>query len=139
MVVRTKKRILMKENYNSSLDERVKILSQVNTILKNNSILPKITENELVLVVDEAVTNAMEHGNKWDSQKKVHLAIWVEEDNIHISIEDEGDGFDFSNHESEFTKGNKLSHRGRGISLIKKFCNPSWEKSGRLIDLQIPY
>ena len=139
MVAHTKKRILIDENFGSSLDERAKILSLVNVILKNNGILPKISDNELALVVDEAVTNAMEHGNKWNPQKVIHLSIWVDDKNIHVSIEDEGDGFDFRNHQSEFTKGNKLSQRGRGISLIEKFCIPSWQRSGRLIDLQIPY
>jgi len=92
-----------------------------------------------VLVVDEAVTNAMEHGNKWDPRKSIHLSIWTDSRNIHISIEDEGNGFDFSNHVSEFVKGNKLSQRGRGISIIRKFSIPAWHKSGRLIDLKIPY
>lgn len=134
-----KKIVLLNERFGSSLDERVRVLSLVNTILKDNGIIPKISAIELALIVDEAVTNAMEHGNNWDSQKSIHLSIWTKNKNVHVSIEDEGKGFDFKNHQSEFAKGNKLSHRGRGISLIKKFCIPSWHKSGRQIDLKIPF
>ena len=114
--------------------------ANVDTLFTRISTLPyriSLSAEELYLVLDEALSNAMEHGNNWDSSKQVHLTLWKDPHFLHVLIEDEGTGFDASNSGSEFEEGNKLSHRGRGLSLIRRFCTPLWKNAGRLIDLPI--
>ena len=121
----------------SAMDQRKVILSSVLDSIDMHGVSVVMSREELLLVLDEALTNAMEHGNKWDRSKQVHLLLWRDPSFLHVLIEDEGTGFDCSKPGSEFEEGNKLSPRGRGLSLIKKFCTPLWKNSGRTIDLPI--
>jgi serine/threonine-protein kinase RsbW len=95
----------------------------------------RINENEIYLVIDEALTNAMEHGNRWDRQKKVIINVVLCDSKLTISIEDEGPGFDIKTDNDNNTKS--LALRGRGIKLIKQFCTPQWNLKGNRIDLFI--
>jgi anti-sigma regulatory factor (Ser/Thr protein kinase) len=138
MLVQETSKKIFTNNYSTSLESRVRILDEVRNAVRRGRVIPRISGEELTLIVDEAVTNAMEHGNRWDGSKTVSVTVFADETTLHIVIEDQGDGFDFRNHKSEFAKGNLLSQRGRGISLIRRFCSPSWNNSGRLVDLRIP-
>jgi anti-sigma regulatory factor (Ser/Thr protein kinase) len=138
MLAQETSRKLLTNNYMTSSESRVRILDEVKAAVLRGRVIPQISGEELTLIVDEAVTNAMEHGNRWDDQKTVSVSVLVDEAVLHVIIEDQGDGFDFRNNKSDFVKGNLLSQRGRGISLIRRFCSPSWTKSGRLVDLKIP-
>jgi serine/threonine-protein kinase RsbW len=45
------------------------------------------------LTLEEAISNAVKHGNKMDPDKKVTVNYSIDSDKIEISITDEGDGF----------------------------------------------
>jgi anti-sigma regulatory factor (Ser/Thr protein kinase) len=132
-----KKVLLFTKEYPSSLESRREMLDKLVSIVAESHIPIALTMSELTLIYDEAITNAMEHGNGWDAKKHVLVSLWRDDDAIRLVIEDEGNGFDFNNPKSEFIKGNRLSQRGRGISLIKKFCSPSWDKEGSRIELPV--
>jgi anti-sigma regulatory factor (Ser/Thr protein kinase) len=138
MHIQGKTKTFLINNYHTSTESRIRILTEVRNAVGRGRLVTTISGEELTLIVDEAVTNAMEHGNRWDSEKKIFVAVWADDAKLHVTIEDQGEGFDYHNHKSEFVKGNVLSPRGRGISLMKKFCIPSWTKSGRVVDLTIP-
>ena len=46
------------------------------------------------LAVEEALINAIKHGNKMDQAKKVHLRIAIGSGVFRIQIRDEGSGFE---------------------------------------------
>jgi serine/threonine-protein kinase RsbW len=46
------------------------------------------------LAVEEALVNAIKHGNGSDPSKKVHIEYEISFDEVRIRIEDEGPGFD---------------------------------------------
>ena len=46
------------------------------------------------LAVEEALLNAITHGNQLQPQRLVHVVFWVDEQHIGVRIEDEGEGFD---------------------------------------------
>jgi len=46
------------------------------------------------LAIEEALVNAIKHGNGSDPTKKVRIDYSVDTEKIHIRIEDEGPGFD---------------------------------------------
>jgi len=96
-----------------------------------------IHNNELRLILDEAVNNAMEHGNRWDPEKKISVNIIKSPECIKVTISDEGDGFQFPL-ESAKPKSSVLSERGRGIKLIKYLCAAEWRNNGSAVDLLIP-
>lgn len=130
-------KIILAREYPSSLESRKVILSSLMAAIVSNKIVMMLSHDELKLVFDEAITNAMEHGNHWDSNKKIHVELRHDKEFLHLRVRDEGVGFNYLQPQSEYISGNKLSKRGRGISLIRRFCSPVWEDAGRIIDLPI--
>ena len=45
------------------------------------------------LAAEEAITNAIVHGNKLDPAKRVHVACEVSPERVWMEIRDQGDGF----------------------------------------------
>src|SRR5690554_6766753 len=76
-----------------------KCLTKVETFLKkifNGNNLPEESFNKVLLVVSEAVINAIEHGNKNDLNKKVIIKAFCRENDLIFEVRDEGNGFDYN-------------------------------------------
>ncbi len=119
-----------------------KLTSSIIEVVKNqlSEIEGKICINllDLKLILDEAIINAMEHGNKWDPSKKILIKISLEEKGIQIEIEDEGQGFDYFHKFTEKEIKPTLTERGRGLLLIKQICDIEWINCGNTIKINIP-
>src|SRR5215470_9971499 len=57
---------------------------------------PEDDLHQIGMAVRESMVNAVVHGNRYNSRKKVHLSITKAPDRLTIVIADEGDGFDLS-------------------------------------------
>ena len=91
---------------------------------------------DLILAVDEAYTNAVEHSGKGENPSlKVEFLIFA--DRLEITVSDSGCGFDLSKIEIPRTLKNVETVRGRGLSLIRqlsdRFVLNSIPGSGTLI------
>lgn len=78
---------------------------------------------DIKLCLNEALVNAIKHGNKFNP--KLYVAVDIEGDHrrLTVSVEDEGQGFDFNN-VPDPTKPDKLEGKsGRGVFLIKKLMD----------------
>jgi anti-sigma regulatory factor (Ser/Thr protein kinase) len=75
------------------------------------------------LAVEEAVINAIKHGNQLDPTKKVTVDFTLEDDKVVISVADEGEGFDPSSIPDPTTDENLESPYGRGIVLMKAYMD----------------
>lgn len=98
---------------------------------------PAIEMPLLRLVVDEALTNAMEHGNRWGRSKYVYIDIDSNESGVCVAIEDEGEGFD-SHSACVRSPGSSTAPRGRGLQLITALCDAKWARRGNRISLRFP-
>jgi len=78
---------------------------------------------EIKLCVEEAVRNAIIHGNKSDPKKNVLVSYWVDGGILNIEIEDEGAGFDHESVKDPTKEENLLRNSGRGVYLIKKLMD----------------
>ena len=73
------------------------------------------------LAAEEALVNAIVHGNKLDPAKRVHVSCEVTPDVARIQITDEGDGFDPCQ-VPDCTADDRLEMPGgRGVMLMKSF------------------
>ena len=72
------------------------------------------------MAIEEAVVNAIEHGNKKDPSKKVHLHYSIFEDSVELSVTDQGDGFDHQNVADPTVEEHLDQPRGRGVMLIRE-------------------
>jgi serine/threonine-protein kinase RsbW len=73
------------------------------------------------LALEEALVNAIRHGNGSDLNKEVGLRFYLNDDRLLIEIEDEGTGFDPASlpdptHDDFLDRPN-----GRGVLLIRTF------------------
>ncbi len=75
------------------------------------------------IALREALTNAIKHGNALDAEKKVEVALEVGADEIMITVEDEGSGFDPAAVEDPLAPDNLLKTEGRGIFYMRKFMD----------------
>ena len=78
---------------------------------------------EIKLCVEEAVRNAIVHGNKSDPKRQVRLGYWVDKGVLNIEIEDEGAGFNHELVKDPTKEENILRNSGRGVYLIKKLMD----------------
>ena len=75
------------------------------------------------LTLEEAITNAIKHGNKCDRTKKVTVRYAVDAHQVVICIRDEGTGFD-PDAVPDPTRPERISlPNGRGILLMKAYMS----------------
>jgi serine/threonine-protein kinase RsbW len=72
------------------------------------------------MAMEEAVVNAIEHGNKREVDKTVHLVLQVEKEEVRIRITDQGSGFDHRNVADPTEEERIDKPRGRGVLLIRE-------------------
>ncbi len=73
------------------------------------------------LALEEAVANAFRHGNAEDPNKTVTVRYEVTPHEIHLSIEDEGSGFDPGSVPDPTEDENLEIPSGRGIMLMRAY------------------
>lgn len=84
------------------------------------------------IALEEAMVNAIKHGNRLDPAKKVHVESRVTPKRAEITIEDEGPGFDRSAIPDPTDEGNLDKPSGRGILLIEAYMDGvEWSRGGR--------
>ncbi|MFH1681766.1 MAG: ATP-binding protein [Candidatus Eisenbacteria bacterium] len=69
--------------------------------------------------VIEACTNAIEHGNKSDKEKRVHILFRSKPERLEIEVADQGEGFNPDSVADPRSPENLMRERGRGIFILR--------------------
>ncbi|OFZ03982.1 MAG: hypothetical protein A2491_11000 [Bacteroidetes bacterium RIFOXYC12_FULL_35_7] len=107
------------------IDSKLTNINKVRVFLEeifNEFSLNKISFNHVFLGISEAVSNAILHGNKLDAEKRVFIRLNVFENQIHIEVEDEGDGFCDTLFDPTLPENIKCEN-GRGIYIIRQIAD----------------
>jgi len=75
------------------------------------------------LALEEALVNAIKHGNRLDPQKVVRISWQTTIEFVRIEIEDEGEGFVVEEVPDPTADENLERPCGRGIHLMRAFMN----------------
>src|ERR1035437_4441327 len=75
------------------------------------------------LALEEALVNAVKHGNKLDPAKQVHVNFHVTDQRADITIEDQGPGFNPAELPDPTTDENLCRCCGRGILLMRAYMS----------------
>ena len=75
------------------------------------------------LALEEALVNAIKHGNRMDRTKKVWISYHVHADEFVIRIRDEGKGFDPHDVPDPTVEENLERPCGRGLLLMRYYMN----------------
>jgi serine/threonine-protein kinase RsbW len=73
------------------------------------------------LALEEALVNAIKHGNQMDRTKKVHISYHVCTERFEIRIADEGKGFDPEEVPDPMAPENLERPCGRGLLLMRHY------------------
>ncbi len=93
-------------------------------------------ENNIKVALAEALTNAMEHGNGWDAGKNVAVECDISCDELKISVQDQGEGFDHQQVLDPTRDENLLVERGRGVFLMHTIMDQVYyNQSGNQVTL----
>lgn len=107
------------------------------------AVLKEVYEDEdfiykVMLLVSEAATNAMEHGNKFDAAKDIVVELELQEEQATILVTDEGDGFSEEAVDDPLKKANLMNDGGRGIFLMEALAaEVRFEEGGQKVVLVV--
>jgi serine/threonine-protein kinase RsbW len=94
------------------------------------------------LALEEAMINAIKHGNKCNREKKVKVEASIGAQRTEITIEDEGEGFRREDVPDPTCDENLDRLHGRGILLIEAYMDEvQWLNGGRrvrMVKLNLP-
>lgn len=89
------------------------------------------------LALEEAVVNAIKHGNRMDKAKRVTITYSVDDRECQISVEDEGPGFDPGAVPDPTAEENIERPSGRGLMLIRAYMDEvAHSNQGRRITMR---
>ena len=89
------------------------------------------------LALEEALVNAIKHGNGMDPDKQVQIDCRFDDDGVRIVIEDEGPGFDVTSVPDPTSEENLDKPGGRGIMLMRSFMSHiEYNESGNRLVLE---
>ena len=115
--------------YQASQEVQDKIMHDVNRRGFNSQ-----TVFAIKLALEEAMMNAIKHGNKRDGKKLVHVEANVNSHQAEIVVEDQGPGFNRRSVPDPTLPENLEKCSGRGIHLIEAYMNEvEWSKGGRRV------
>lgn len=114
-------------------------LNKVESLIDDVCYRLKVNEDyygNVLIAVTEAVNNAIQHGNKLDSNLMVDLSVGDKEMDFCFSVKDYGQGFDFENLPDPTSPENLEREDGRGIFLMKSLSeNVEFTNGGTVVDL----
>jgi len=73
------------------------------------------------LALEEALINAIKHGNQMDRAKKVHISYRITSDRFDVTVSDEGRGFDPAEVPDPTAVENLERPSGRGLMLMRHY------------------
>jgi len=128
------------------MEKSIDIESRIDNINKIEKFIDEFSEvneinseiyGKILIATVEAVNNSIVHGNKEDVNKKVFITLKIEGNKIIISVEDEGEGFDYSSVPDPTKPENVENIHGRGIYLMKHLADDvSFNDDGSVVTME---
>jgi serine/threonine-protein kinase RsbW len=78
----------------------------------------KPSTSNIFVALDEAIANAIKHGNKCDPNKRIHIVAEITAQQARFTITDEGEGFDLKSLPNPTDPDSIMRPCGRGVMLI---------------------
>lgn len=75
------------------------------------------------LALEEALSNAVKHGNRFDPAKSITVEADIDDDRAAITVADEGEGFDPEVVPDPTADENLAKPSGRGIMLMRAYMD----------------
>lgn len=121
------------------IPSRLENINEVETLiesLRKRYTIGSALFGNMMLAAVEAVTNAIEHGNNLDPNKKVVFKAFKCQQSIKISVCDQGKGFDPEQLPDPTAPENKEEPDGRGVYLMRHLADElKYYDNGTRVDM----
>ena len=92
------------------------------------------------LALDEALVNAVKHGNQNDPTKSIHIDFQINDERLIIEVQDEGPGFTPADLPDPTAPENLSRPNGRGVMLMRAYMTDvGFNESGNRVILTKRY
>jgi serine/threonine-protein kinase RsbW len=125
--------------YTLQLPSKEESITQLELLIENLSDAYNVSEDtfaNMMTCLNEALINAIKHGNKMDAAKKVIINAEVDGKRIIWTVTDEGSGFDYVHLADPTAPENLESLTGRGVFIMKHLADQCiFNTSGNEVEL----
>ena len=109
--------------FEGQTSEKNRVIQEVIAALEGDESFSREEKFSLRLCLDEAIQNAISHGNGDDLSKKVQFSIYSTGDRWELIVRDEGDGFQPEKVHDPREKGGLEQEGGRGILILLEYMD----------------
>ncbi|MGC8654286.1 MAG: ATP-binding protein [Candidatus Kryptoniota bacterium] len=109
-------------SFKSNSKELKDIERSLKTIFRKTG-LSKVQIHDILVSTTEAISNAIQHGNKNNPDKTVGITVDSNTNTVTVTVEDEGEGFEPSQVPNPVLPENLLKPSGRGIHIMKSLMD----------------
>jgi len=125
--------------YTLQLKSTTESITKLETLIENIADKYNVSEDtfaNMMTCLNEALINAIKHGNKNNPAKKVIVNAEVNSKRIIWTVTDEGEGFDYTHLPDPTSPENLEALTGRGVFIIKHLADQCiFNASGTEIEL----
>lgn len=130
--------ILMKKdlNFASDIGNLRLVEKAIDELSLELDLSDEVYGNVLVATM-EATNNAIIHGNRSNPEKEVKIEMKLQDKELMVHIEDQGEGFDHMNIPDPTAPENIEKINGRGIFLMERLSDEIlYIEEGRIVELK---
>lgn len=119
-----------------SKEESITLLEELIENIADTYNISEDTFANMMTCLNEALINAIKHGNKMDATKKVIINADVDNKRIVWTVTDEGTGFDYVHLADPTAPENVENLTGRGVFIMKHLADQCvFNTSGNEVEL----
>ena len=92
--------------------------------------------SNISICIDELINNALVHGNDMDELKKINIKLVFDQKEFSLSVEDEGEGFDYKEILSAFAGRDSGLPTKRGLFIVNYLMDEvSFNEKGNIVTM----
>ena len=105
--------------------------------IKEKGYARNVSEFSMRLALDEALENALRHGNNYDHSKAIYFRMKGYKSKVNVTIKDQGKGFCPDRVADPLHCNNRYAPNGRGLLLLTNIGDVSWNNEGNCVFIEL--
>jgi serine/threonine-protein kinase RsbW len=107
-------------------------------LIKKKGYVGGVSEFSMRLVIDEALENAIRHGNGYNKEKTILFRLKGHKKRVSVTVRDQGNGFRPDQLPDPLHDNNRFAPGGRGLLLLTNIGSVSWNSAGNCVSIELP-
>ncbi|HNW26978.1 MAG TPA: ATP-binding protein [Spirochaetota bacterium] len=108
------------------------------SLLKRKGYAVNVSEFTVRLVMDEALENAIRHGNSNNKEKRILFRMMGNKKKVSVTVQDQGSGFRPDLLPDPLHGNNRFAPGGRGLLLLTNIGTVTWNDEGNCVSIELP-